>query len=69
MQGYIRGTVNGVVEGNFTGIVRGDMEALIISGKAVPLADTQDRENDGDLSSADDSEKLTDKSVTEGSHE
>lgn len=69
VQGYIRGTVNGVVEGNFTGIVRGDMEALIISGKAVPLADTQDGENDGDLSSADDSEKLTDKSVTEGSHE
>ena len=34
VQGRIRGNVNGIVEGSFDGFIRGDMEALIISGKA-----------------------------------
>lgn len=37
VQGHIRGNVNGVMEGSFDGIVRGDINALIISGKAIPM--------------------------------
>lgn len=47
VQGRIRGTVNGMVEGNFYGIIRGDMEALVISGKAAAI-DTDEKEADSD---------------------
>lgn len=39
VQGRIRGNVNGIVEGSFDGFIRGDMEALIISGKAAAVTE------------------------------
>ena len=68
VQGHIRGTVNGMVEGTFYGIIRGEMEALIISGKAEPL-ENPDFKDEKNISPVDDLKKLTDKSETEDSHE
>lgn len=68
VQGHIRGTINGMVEGTFYGIIRGEMEALIISGKAEPL-ESPDFKAEESISPADDLKKLTDKSETEDSHE
>lgn len=36
VQGRLRGRVNGTLDGTFNGVIKGDMEALIISGNAIP---------------------------------
>ncbi|MDD6492925.1 MAG: MMPL family transporter [Firmicutes bacterium] len=49
VNGHLRGHVNGTMEGTFYGVIRGDMDAMITSGKAVPIEEADSIKEGSDI--------------------